>query len=44
MAYDELDGFTDEFDMLVTRAANRFVDRVYVAGQYGYFKYGLYLF
>ena len=33
MAYDELDGITDEFDILVTRAANRFVKRVYVAGR-----------
>jgi cytosine/adenosine deaminase-related metal-dependent hydrolase len=33
MAYDHLDGFTDEFDLLVTRAANRFVKRVYVAGR-----------
>jgi cytosine/adenosine deaminase-related metal-dependent hydrolase len=33
MAYDELDGFTDEFDVLVTRAANRFVAHVYVAGR-----------
>jgi cytosine/adenosine deaminase-related metal-dependent hydrolase len=33
MAYDELDGFTDEFDVLVTRAANRFVAHVYVAGK-----------
>ena len=33
MAYDAVDGFSDEFDMFITRAANRYVDRVYVAGK-----------
>jgi cytosine/adenosine deaminase-related metal-dependent hydrolase len=33
MAYDAIDGTTDELDVVLTRAANRFVDRVYVAGR-----------
>lgn len=33
MAYDAIDGIADEFDLLITRAANRHVDRVYVAGR-----------
>jgi len=33
MAYDAIEGITDELDMVITRAANRFVDRVYVAGR-----------
>jgi cytosine/adenosine deaminase-related metal-dependent hydrolase len=32
MANDAVEGFADELDMLLTRASNRFVDSVYVAG------------
>jgi cytosine/adenosine deaminase-related metal-dependent hydrolase len=32
MAHDAVEGFADELDMVLTRASNRFVDRVYVAG------------
>jgi cytosine/adenosine deaminase-related metal-dependent hydrolase len=33
MAYDAMHGMVDETDLLLTRACNRFVDRVYVAGR-----------
>jgi cytosine/adenosine deaminase-related metal-dependent hydrolase len=33
MARDAVDGMVDELDIVLTRAANRFVDRVYVAGR-----------
>jgi cytosine/adenosine deaminase-related metal-dependent hydrolase len=33
MAYDVVEGFTNELDVVLTRASNRFVDRVYVAGR-----------
>jgi cytosine/adenosine deaminase-related metal-dependent hydrolase len=33
MAHDAMDGMVDETDVLLTRASNRFVDRVYVAGR-----------
>jgi cytosine/adenosine deaminase-related metal-dependent hydrolase len=33
MAYDAVEGLADELDMVLTRASNRFVDRVYVAGR-----------
>ena len=33
MAYDAMEGMVDEIDVLLTRASNRFVDRVYVAGR-----------
>jgi cytosine/adenosine deaminase-related metal-dependent hydrolase len=33
MAYDAVDGFVDDLEMLITRATNRHVDRVYVAGK-----------
>src|SRR6267378_3234040 len=33
MAYDAMAGMVDELDLLLTRACNRFVERVYVAGR-----------
>ncbi len=33
MAYDAVEGMADELDIVLTRAANRFVERVYVAGR-----------
>jgi cytosine/adenosine deaminase-related metal-dependent hydrolase len=33
LAYDAMDGMVDELDMILTRACNRFVARVYVAGR-----------
>ena len=33
MAYDAIEGMVDELDILLTRACNRYVDRVYVAGR-----------
>ena len=33
MAYDAIEGMADELDILLTRACNRYVDRVYVAGR-----------
>jgi len=33
MAHDAVDGMVDELDMMLTRASNRFIDRVYVAGR-----------
>jgi cytosine/adenosine deaminase-related metal-dependent hydrolase len=33
MAYDAVEGMIDELDMVLTRACNRFVERVYVAGR-----------
>jgi cytosine/adenosine deaminase-related metal-dependent hydrolase len=33
LAYDAMEGMVDELDMILTRACNRFVERVYVAGR-----------
>ena len=33
MAYDAMAGMVDEIDIVLTRACNRFVERVYVAGR-----------